>query len=58
MTDVGVETGLAEWPASFRGRLVGPTTSDRLARVKAVYDPDKVFHRNAKIAPTIDRTPR
>jgi FAD/FMN-containing dehydrogenase len=39
-----------EGPARVR-EAYGDTTYDRLANVKATYDPDNVFHRNQNIVP-------
>ncbi len=49
----GYMNHMSEYEEDRMRATFGPAKHDRLARIKAVYDPDNVFHLNANIKPAI-----
>jgi FAD/FMN-containing dehydrogenase len=51
----GYINGVAEYSGDGGRGSYGTATYERLARIKAEYDPDNMFHLNANIPPTAHR---
>jgi hypothetical protein len=51
----GYVNGVTEYSGDGVHGSYGPATYERLARIKAEYDPDNMFHLNANIPPAARR---